>query len=72
MSGIGNLVAYHLSRIKVEEVNIIDYGEISKTQEKDVELKTLLSSQTSLQFKKYPISGCRFMWCNVSTELWSY
>ncbi|UYV81197.1 K02A2.6-like, partial [Cordylochernes scorpioides] len=66
IKGQDNIVADALSRI--EELTLLDYDEIAERQRNDGELRNLQSTSKSLNFKQYPLSSGKYLWCDTSTN----
>ncbi|UYV63015.1 K02A2.6-like [Cordylochernes scorpioides] len=66
IKGQYNIVADALSRI--EELTLLDYDEIAERQRNDEELRNLQSTLKSLNFKQYPLSSGKYLWCDTSTN----
>ncbi|UYV77009.1 hypothetical protein LAZ67_14002807, partial [Cordylochernes scorpioides] len=66
IKGQDNIVADALSRI--EELTLLDYDEIAERQKNDEELRNLQSTSKSLNFKQYPLSSGKYLWCDTSTN----
>ncbi|UYV71447.1 hypothetical protein LAZ67_8003251 [Cordylochernes scorpioides] len=66
IKGQDNIVADALSRI--EELTLLDYDEIAERQRNDEELRNLQSTSKSLNFKQYPLSSGKYLWCDTSTR----
>lgn len=69
ISGTENVAADVLSRISaISMPQIVDYASIAKSQETDLELRTLLTSDTSLQLTKVPLPDSTIsLMCDLST-----
>lgn len=65
ITGKDNIVADTMSRI--ESVSDIDYDKIAEEQINNEELKELLNSSKNLNFKQYPLTSGKIIWCDVST-----
>ncbi|UYV65657.1 hypothetical protein LAZ67_3004985, partial [Cordylochernes scorpioides] len=66
IKGTDNIVADALSR--VDAITTIDYEENAKEQTGDSELQNLISKNTSLKFKQFPLHSGKLLWCDVSTN----
>jgi cleavage and polyadenylation specificity factor subunit 1 len=65
VSGQDNIVADALSR--VDEVAIMDYDAIARSQLQDHELQQLKTGNNSLTFKPYQLPSGKILWCDTST-----
>lgn len=69
ISGKDNVVADALSRID-EVTRAVDYNALSMAQERDVELKRLISGSSSLDLRRIILPGTQVnLYCDVSTEV---
>ncbi|GFU09376.1 hypothetical protein NPIL_474731 [Nephila pilipes] len=68
--GIENVTADSLSRIaSIEMPNPINYDEIAKSQESDLELQNLINNPQGLQLKKIVMPNSNIpLFCDLSTE----
>ena len=68
VKGDANVVADAFSRIEAINTNFLDHHKLANAQQSDIELKTLLKGNTSLNLKEVEIPGLNVtIFCDTST-----